>query len=283
MRYRNYVILFILTLFLTNTGVAQEPRYRVELIVLTHLDRSEEPREFSQIPDYSNATDFLTPVVEEEFEDENEGETPDDSASPDEEAIELTAEESEVEEDPNRLVHIEEMSDVMQESWRRLRLSAPFRPEIYLSWEQGSEEPFPSLRVHDLETVMVDDPWSEHRTIEPEQAIELTDMMGPPLPDPTFYYRLDGTASLKRSRFLHLEFDLQLREALWDPAVTLGLARDPVDDSGGVETRRPSSFLVHSMKQSRQVRSGRMEYFDGPVLGVLAYISAIRVEEEADP
>jgi hypothetical protein len=32
---------------------------------------------------------------------------------------------------------------------------------------------------------------------------------------------------------------------------------------------------VHRLEQSRPVRSGRMEYFDGPVLGVLAWITDI--------
>ncbi len=45
----------------------------------------------------------------------------------------------------------------------------------------------------------------------------------------------------------------------------------------------PSAFLVHRLEQSRPVRSGRMEYFDGPVLGVLAWLSDISdtiVEQE---
>jgi hypothetical protein len=180
----------------------------------------------------------------------------------------------------------------MQESWRRLRLSGPFRPEQYLSWEQGSAEPFPSLRIHDLETVMVDDPWADLRAELVEQATVFTDTTDPDqaespdeeseeqqIPDPIAYYRLDGTASLKRSRFLHLEFDLQMRSALWDPT----MVEESLDDAIENESPRPSSFLVHSLQQSRQVRSGRMEYFDGPVLGVLAYITTIKAEEEDNP
>jgi hypothetical protein len=51
----------------------------------------------------------------------------------------------------------------MQEAWRRLRLSAPFRPQQYLSWEQGNQEPFPALRIHDLEVVLVKDPKARER------------------------------------------------------------------------------------------------------------------------
>lgn len=315
MRYRKYLTLFLLSGFFACSAVAQESRYRVELIVLTHLDHIEEPREALQLPDYSTAIDFLTPVPEEaETDGENaendDGEAPSDAETPQEIIAETTeeglSEEPEVEVDPNRVVHIEEMSGVMQESWRRLRLSAPFRPQIYLSWEQGGEEPFPSLRLHDLETVMVDDPWADLRAelLEQEASASDTDAVDsreepeevpaqpsdaegeqaddeasgePPIPDPIAYYRLDGTASLKRTRFLHMEFDLQLREAVWDPAIDINME----DPSGEPEKILPSSFLVYSMKQSRQVRTGRMEYFDGPVLGVLVYITSIETAEDS--
>jgi hypothetical protein len=46
---------------------------------------------------------------------------------------------------------------------------------------------------------------------------------------------------------------------------------------------QPSSFQVHELKQSRQVRTGRMEYFDGPVLGVLAWITAVEEESGETP
>ena len=41
------------------------------------------------------------------------------------------------------VIAVESMGDVMLEAWRRLRLSARFRPEQYLSWEQSADEPFP--------------------------------------------------------------------------------------------------------------------------------------------
>jgi len=47
-----------------------------------------------------------------------------------------------------------------------------------------------------------------------------------------------------------------------------------------MEPPPPSSFQVHSLKQSRQVKSGRMEYFDGPVLGVLAFITPVEINRE---
>jgi hypothetical protein len=296
MRYQYYLILFIVCFLYAGTGLAQDSRYRIELLVLRHLEHSQEPQELKQLADYSPATDFLTPPPEEE---ENEEEAEPETI---EEAEELPAVEEiidvEVEPDPNALIHIEEMSDVMREAWRRLRLSGPFRPEQYLSWEQGSEAPFPSLRVHDLEVIMVDDPYADLRRELMEQALEevegeqqpavfadaagldaLNETEEPGLPDPTLFYRLDGAVTLIRTRFLHLELDLQLREAIWDeeiPAV-------PESDAPEFEQRVPSAFLVQGLQQSRQVKTGRMEYFDGPVLGVLAFIISVQTQDGDTP
>jgi hypothetical protein len=276
MRYVIYLTLFIICLLNAVPVLAQDTRYRVELLVLTHLNHAQEPRELKHLEDYSPATDFLTPTEPEEEEKE-----------------ELTAEAEpmpEAEEpDPNAIIHIEEMSEVMREAWRRLRLSGPFRPEQYLSWEQGREAPFPALRVHDLEVIMVVDPYAEQRLelLEQEQAPVFADAAGldaldqaeePELPDPTAYYRLDGAVTLKRTRFLHLDLDLQLREALWDEEYLAPVEVMTLEH----EKPQPSAFLVHALQQSRQVKTERMEYFDGPVLSVLAFITSIQVDS-ADP
>jgi hypothetical protein len=255
MKYKYYLILFIVCLQGTGPVLAQDTRYRIELLVLTHLEHDQDPRELNHLEDYSPATDFLTPPppVEEE---ENQEEA--------EQAAEIEAEE----------------------------LTSP---EQYLSWEQGSEAPFPALRVHDLEVVMVDDPYAELRRELLEQSPEddgsegqptvfadaagldaLSEAEEPELPDPTFYYRLDGTAMLKRTRFLHLDLDLQLRQAVWDEE-SIAMADIGTPEH---EQPQPSAFLVHDMQQSRQVKTGRMEYFDGPVLGVLAFITSIEPESQ---
>lgn len=292
MRYTIYLIFILSLMLFSASAAAQQTRYRVELIVLTHLNSVEEPRETGQLPDYSTALDFLTPVVEEEAVECDDAEmTPEEALAaevgPVDEDANGEPEDEEEPEDPNRVFRVEEMSDVMQETWRRLRLSGPFRPEQYLSWEQGSEEPFPTLRLHDLDAVLIDDPWASQRAAmrvaAEEAALQAEDdcqaapfFTGPPLPDPVTYYRLDGTARLLRSRFLHLELNLQLREALWDagqPRFTLG-------EDGEATPLQPSAFRVYAMKQSRQVRTRRMEYFDGPKLGVLAWVTEVEIEEE---
>lgn len=298
MRYLIYLILIILIPLKSGDVLAQDDRYRVEVIVLTHLHHAEEPREIKWLEDLSSATDFLTPPRE---------------PSEAEILAEILVESSMIppggkipeeyrseQDDANKVVHIEEMSPVMQESWRRMRLSAPFRPEQYLSWEQGSEAPFPVLRVHDLEPVMIDDPYFELRVAMAEAAAELAEQAIEDgetidayeetgeedlLPEPTTYYRLDGTVVLRRTRFLHLDLDLQLREAVFEETETPDPPLPSYDEDIAAEILpppRPSSFLVFNLTQSRQVKTGRMEYFDSPVVGLLAYISRIEPEQAED-
>lgn len=325
-RYTCYLILFIILAQISISAQAQDVRYRVEILVLSHLDQNEAPREMKWINDYSESLDFLTPpppVEETEENSKQQGATA--AAEP---ALETPADfdqamespEELAEEDPNAVVHIEEMSENMQEAWRRLRLSAPFRPEQFLSWEQGSTEPFPSLRVHDLVVVKTDDPYADLRLALEDEALEENPAAEQPqvfadaaglntlqeetegeaaaeLPEPTFFYRLDGSVKLIRTRFLHLELDLQLRDAVYekaDPFSTPGnlLAPRPQESSPTTdalaendipEPPEPVSFLIHPLKQSRQVKTERMEYFDGPVIGVLAFITAIKVEDVETP
>jgi hypothetical protein len=70
-----------------------------------------------------------------------------------------------------------------------------------------------------------------------------------------------------------------MREGIWEPEPLEVVARDPVI----FERAGPTLFLVHELQQSRQVKSERMEYFDGPVLSVLAFITAIKVDSGDSP
>lgn len=326
MKYFIFLICFVF-LVLSDAARAQDDRYRVELIVLLHLNHTETAEEQRWLKDYSDALDFLAPEPEPDPESEEEdgaqasaSDGPNPMALPTEEGAEtgvlpldgILPDTAEDEPDPNAVVHIEEMSDAVQDAWRRLRLSGPFRPLQYLSWEQGRDEPFPVLRIHNDETVLIDDPYADLRALEmlefedtltddPETNGNATDQTIPGsstaaedtteaaeeeegLPDPTYYYALDGTASLLRKRFLHLYLDIQLREPVYDdPAGTRSMTGGPAAPPSpvdGLAEPQPASFLVYSLEQNRQVRTGRMEYFDGPVIGVLAYISGVTLPED---
>ena len=327
MNYKIFLIYFLISILYTGNGLAQDKRYRVEILVLTHLQHDAEPREATWLRDFSDSLDFLkAPEEEAEGEESNENEAENGPApeealteaatatvadaenfppgeEPDEELGEEPGEE--LEEDPlAEVIHVETMGENMQEAWRRLRLSGPFRPEQYLSWEQSADEPFPSLRIHNQEVVLVDDPYADLRAQLAMEELESAEGLEKPivfndqgnvlpgeplegteeeaeLPDPTLFHQIDGSIMLKRSRFLHLELDLELREALFDEmAMRQALIAQEELEGEEIELPQPSSFLIHSLKQSRQVKTARMEYFDGPVLSVLAYISSVEVEED---
>jgi hypothetical protein len=247
MRYAILLNLFVVV-SASSVQAADQSRYRVEIIVLTHLEHDEQPRQRRhwRTP---GGTDFLTPPDQTETADAGPAENAEVSA----EGAPDTAT------DPwNAVVHVPELGAQMQDAWRRLRLSEPFRPLQFLAWEQGGNAPFPTLRLHDLELIMTQDPGAGERAVLAEA------------PPPIHYYRLDGSANLTRSRFLHLTIAVELREPR---AGALDPASGPV----------PTSFLVHRLEQSRVVRTGRMEYFDGPVLGVLAWVTDISESVEEEP
>lgn len=300
------------------TATAQDKRYRVEILVFTHLQHDAEPHEEMWLRDFSESLDFLK-APEEDAELENEGGdeeiqpaanevVPKDAMAAASAEAGLAAEEEGLEEIPwADVVPVETMGEAMQEAWRRLRLSAPFRPEQYLSWEQSADEPFPSLRIHNQEIVHIDDPYADLRAELAEdesgegtgEPIVFSDqgniLPGDPeaeseeeseLPEPTLFHQIDGTVMLRRSRFLHLELDLELREAIFDDmAMTRALIAQEQFEAEVPEAHsetglpQPSSFLIHKLQQSRQVKTARMEYFDGPVLSVLAYISSVEIDE----
>ena len=307
---------------------AQETRYRVEVIVLTHLGHAETPHEVATLRDYGDALDFLAPKDAAEDGD-NDSIEPEPGVGPDAAAADDAAISGEPagqpgEAEPPPVVHIEELSDVMRDAWRRLRLSGPFRPLLSLAWEQASTPPFPQLRVHDENVVMTQDPWDAIRVrleagepvdawleaglvppIPPRLPVEndsttYEDVADDPesallerLPPPRLFYALDGTVSLVRTRFLHLYVDLQQREGVYDPTPgqavqlprgmrTLPAATPAPDPDPLAGEPVPTAFRVFDMEQNRQVKTGQVEYFDGPVLSVLAYITAIEPETTED-
>ena len=299
MTYR--IFLVILLIFFTAPGMAGEKRYRVEILVLSLLQHEAVPSDAESLRDFSSSLDLLT--VEEGEVTHDDELFPNDDLLPDDE---LFPDEDQPEEPWADVIVVESMSDVMLEAWRRLRLSALFRPEQYLSWEQSADEPFPSLRIHDLEVLLIDDPYADLRETdaieaeEEDKTVVFTDRGNklpgdaiepaagesaedPELPEPTLFYRIDGTVMLRRLRFLHLDLDLELRQAVFDEQLlTPASSVNGESESGEPALPLPTSFLIHKLKQSRQVKSQRMEYFDSPVLGVLAWITSFELEDELE-
>lgn len=205
--------------------------------------------------------------------------------------------------------------------YRRLERLADYTPLTLVSWEQPATEYQPDVRIHDTEIVREDLYFgSESVEIDLEQPRPFEGYAAP-------LYRLDGTAQLRRSRFLHVDLDLEWRvpsppdpvappepEAITDAVTTTdavsestvtatmpaaaietvaeALAGAQTDAPAGTEldtgaeiaetdmaaTFAPEPFRVHRLRQSRQVETDTMIYFDSDTLGALARVTALGPE-----
>ncbi len=312
-----------------------ERHYRVELIVLRHLAGNSDTTPQTDLRDLSGILDLYPPPVAEDVAVEAEVQATSDGVDAadavDADGADVAAEDAEPEKP--LAVPVDEMSDTMREVWRRLRGSAGFRPELFRAWEQSGDEPFPDLRIHDDEILFQVDPTEplaavpldEHGALvftdqtlrqgltDPEADTASDTGQETPLPLPEYYFRIDGTANLTRTRFLHLDLDIELREPLYEPLhVPLhdprigqtgdgNAATETGPEPGAVEmvaatnpeaispaepgtrsgpTADATAFRIHRIDQRRQVKTEQMEYFDGPVIGVLALVTGFDVIPE---
>lgn len=278
----NYKILLIL--FLTFGAVPAAPaadaaRYRIELLVLRHLDASTAPQQEAALRDFSAALDLVP------RQPEGDGAQPEAApshAEPGPSAAQpLPGDAADSPGEPPAVAWIESPGDVMQQAWRRLRQSADFRPELYFSWEQVDAAPFPRIRVHDEQVVYEHDPGgaaAAHQAM-PSQLAASNETGDSAAPEPLRYFRIDGTARLTRTRFLNLDLDLEWREPVARAELPPQEVPPQVADPG--ITLPPQAVNVHRIRQKRQVRTDQIEYFDGSFIGVLALVTRIDPEGEA--
>jgi hypothetical protein len=301
MHYIFLLILLLITIPAREIQAQERIAYRVEVIILRLVQSDFEPlsspelREFTGVLDLENESlqrdslleQWLNPVPESIFE------------------LEATPPLTPVATQFSFLdgmTHVSAMSEQMSSVWRNLRLSGEYRPEVYLAWEQEAEGSFPALRVHNQEVIRIDDDHEDLRfdslttgpTISvPDPENPLEDLVIPrpepeffnydlesgtlesaPLPEPVEHFTVDGEVRLRRSRFLHIDLDIEFRQP--SPARSQGISGPLLPEYQG--------YQVQPLKQSRQVRTGRMEYFDSPVLGALVWVTGIdALEEESDP
>lgn len=142
----------------------------------------------------------------------------------------------------------------LAEVYRRLRNTDGYQPLLHVAWQQPGYDP------------------------ETAQALDLSRLAE--LPD-----RLHGEVRLYRSRFLHLELDLEL----WSepgrslPAAATATAEPLFPDRGRPQAGEPLDVLepdVYRLSERRKLRSGELHYYDHPRYGVLAKVTPVEVEEE---
>lgn len=150
------------------------------------------------------------------------------------------------------------------ELYRRLGNTDGYEPLLHVAWQQPGYDP---------------------QTARPLDLSRLAQ-----LPE-----RLQGEARLYRSRFLHLQLDLELwsepGRALTaaETATTEPLFPDRGRQSAGEPDRgrpdagEPLDALepdVYRLSERRKLRSGELHYYDHPRYGVLAKVTPVEVEEE---
>jgi len=175
---------------------------------------------------------------------------------------------------PDDLSVIEARGSYMDDVWRRLRSSRAYRPLHFSAWQQNRVDYYPPMRIHD-ETIL-------DTRLDSPAGLMIADLTADdPLAEYRHhFYQLDGSAQLRRSRFLHIYLDLEYRKKtvpvtpepdFFRPANLTDLEDQPPAENPG--------YAVHSLKQNRQVRSGQLQYFDSPYFGVLVFVTSIKADE----
>lgn len=248
-----------------SSAVAESGAYRIELLVFRYTDTSQEPIEQAALSDYRQAWPLHGPRL------------------------------MFIPEDPAPLGV---MSDRMRAAWRRLEGRAGYEPLVFMNWEQSRIDYHPPVRIHNDDVLL-------ERLDLPNGVVHVDlrsdDMFAPYR---HAFYRLDGTVQLRRTRFLHLDVNLEARtELLFEPADgdaaeaaparpvpprpapplvlsaeagpdTFWSEADPLPPLEPPEAAPLPGARLHRLRESRQIRTDDLLYFDSPYLGVLARVTA---------
>jgi hypothetical protein len=251
----------LLLLFISTVSLAESGAYRVEIIVFRNLEVVAEPGKVEDLRSYSHFPDLKVTRETETTLDESTDNIPGDLA-------ELLRDDL-----PDDLTVMTSKGTYMDDVWRHLRSSKGYRPLLYSAWQQNQVDYNPPMRIHDQNII--------DTQLRPPSELIVADLTASdPLAEyRSNFYQLDGSVQLRRSRFLHVYIDLEYREK---PARVISetnffaAAESPknINDMIAPDT----GYDVHSLKQNKPVRTGQLQYFDTPFLGVLVFVSTIAVE-----
>lgn len=266
---KSFVLLTLL--FVSCASLAESGAYRVEVIIFRNLAVTAEAVEVEDLRSFSHVPSLekIIPPV----------------ALPDEQAdnpIEPVIEEPPIEPEddlpaprrddlPDDLRVVNQKSPAVEDAWRRLRGSKNYRPLIYAAWEQNRTDYYPPLRIHDQNIIQT--------RLNPPTHIMFADLsaVDPLAAYRSFFYQIDGSVQLRRSRFLHLFLDLEFRQEKTPPSTPQSFFTiTPDQRPGGFEQN--DGYEVYALKQNRQIRTGQMQYFDTPHFGALVLVSQIRAD-----
>jgi hypothetical protein len=91
------------------------------------------------------------------------------------------------------------------------------------------------------------------------------------------FFQVDGSLQLRRSRFLHLFLDLEIREERTKNINGSGDSGTSGLQVNMVNNGIPGVYGVYALKQNRQISTGEMQYFDTPYFGAIVFVSSIPV------
>lgn len=255
-------ILPLVLLAASSAAVAESGVYRVEVIVFRNLAATGEAvvttelRSFTQFPDIQDAG--APPETADEPVEETAGTG--DEVPP---AVVADIMNGNL---PDELRTLTDKSATMDTVWRRLRSSQTYRPLLYAGWEQNRIDYYPPMHIHDAQLI--------DTQLRPPTNIVVADLtaLDPLAAYRSAFYQLDGSLQLKRSRFLHVFLDLELRELTQQDdsgaAVPESVEMRPATEGGAL------AYGTYALKQNRQVNTGEMQYFDTPYYGALVYVTA---------
>ena len=242
----------LLLLLFSSAILAESGAYRVEVIVFRNLlaavelNEVLELRSFSEFPDTGQVEPLPAGGAGESASGVLRGNLPDD------------------------LNIVTQKSDMMDNAWRRLRSSQGYRPLVYTAWDQNRVDYYPPIRIHNEQVI--------DTQLRPPTPIMVVDLKSE---DPLAAYRstffqIDGSLQLRRSRFLHVFLDLELREKKVNSVVEADfLSAGDIRPETSRDMGETGVYSVYALRQNRQVTTGKMQYFDTPYFGALVYVSNI--------
>lgn len=160
-----------------------------------------------------------------------------------------------------RILPAPEGTRALDEVRARLDRSPRYRPVLHMAWRQrvaAFSDPVP-VRVHGGRELARLGPGRSETTIDARELLEGGSTPG----RPRTVEEVDGTVSLVRGRYLHLNVDLVFRE----PTSSL-VERGTVTAHGAA--RPYAAFPTWHIGERRQIQAGEMQYFDHRRFGVIA-------------
>lgn len=283
--YRPHMTIGLLIALITLSSVvvpatadaSANDRYRIELIVFRNLDALAQPDQVQQIRRFFDAVDLQEAAI---------------APAP---------------------VLLEKTDGSFANIWTRLERLADYEPLVRLTFEQTMYDYHPRVRVHNDEVMGRELHFPADIVYLELADYALTDLQSPNTPGVDLFagfvqplFQLDGTLRMRRSRFLHLDLDLEYRlpgpawerefpvqaedllepgfEWLGDAPQTMETGTAAPADSlatgidASLEAPIPEPFSLHRLQQSRQIRSNTLQYFDSAFLGAIIRVTPIADE-----